>query len=343
MTDINSQPRKTDRPNAIPFSIWHPIIAGVVAGLLLRLVFSGVGGGSWSAMAGAFIYLSPIVVGAITVYVAETKRRRNWGYYIAAPFFANCLYVLGTLAVNIEGLICAIVVVPMFALLGSLGGLLMGVVCRTTQWPKQTLYCLAALPVLLGVAGDQIPTPDVQSSVRRSTVVHATPEQVWGHINNATQIQPEEFSASWAAKIGVPMPLSGVTHTVTEGGGGATTTRRVRESQWNKGVHFDEPITDWVPNRYVRWTYKFDDTSFPAGALDDHVLIGGHYFDLHDTSFTLTPVPEGTRLDVLVHYRVSTQFNFYADRVAQLLLGNMMDTDLLFYKVRSERGLAHTE
>jgi hypothetical protein len=70
------------------------------------------------------------------------------------------------------------------------------------------------------------------------------------------------------------------------------------------------------------------------------VMIGGHYFDMHDTSFTLTPVATGTRLKVQTHYRVSTQFNFYADAVAQLLMGDMLETDLVFYKRRSEAAQA---
>jgi len=39
-------------------------------------------------------------VGAVTVYVAERKQRRTWKFHFYAPFFANCLYVLGTLLVG---------------------------------------------------------------------------------------------------------------------------------------------------------------------------------------------------------------------------------------------------
>jgi hypothetical protein len=330
----DTQPELPDMPvmmspmSRIPFSWWAPLLAGVGGGILLRFFFSGGAGSNWSAMAGAFIYLSPLVVGAITVYVAETRERRTWGYYLWAPFVANCLYVLGTLLINVEGLICAIVIIPMFAGLGALGGLLMGLVCRMTNWPRQTFYGFAALPLVFGALGDYLPEPTVFNSVQRSTFIHAAPEQVWAHLNHTTDIKPEEFGTTWAARIGVPMPLSGITQSTANG--------RVRVTHWGKSVQFDEPITDWQPSRYVRWTYRFTPTSFPPHALDDHVLIGGHYFDLHDTSFTLTPVAGGTRLDVAAHYRVTTQFNFYADRVAQLLMGDMLETDLQFYKRRSE-------
>ena len=102
-----------------------------------------------------------------------------------------------------------------------------------------------------------------------------------------------------------------------------------------KGVHFEGVITDWKPEQLVRWTYRFQSDSFPAGALDDHVLIGGHYFDLIDTSYQLTPQGSGTRLTLKVHYRVSTQFNLYANWVAQFLLGNFGDVALTFYQQRS--------
>ena len=63
--------------------------------------------------------------------------------------------------------------------------------------------------------------------------------------------------------------------------------------------------------------------------------IGGHYFDLVDTSYTLTPVSEGTELKVRMSYRVSTQFNWYADPLARLLLGDVAQVNLEYYAARS--------
>ena len=87
----------------------------------------------------------------------------------------------------------------------------------------------------------------------------------------------------------------------------------------------------------MRWTYRFQPDSFPRGALDDHVVIGGHYFDVVDTDFHLAPQDGGaaTLLSVRLHYRVSTAFNPYADWVARLLLGNFSEVLLDLYKTRS--------
>ena len=332
MTIPSSSDFTPEQQSTLPFRKVYPLVAGVAMGILLRLFFSGLPGTGWSAMAGAFIYGAPIFVGAVTVYVAELKERRGWAYYFWAPFIANSLFVLGTLLIMIEGLICAIVIIPLFSALGALGGLAMGIICRLTNWPKQTLSALAILPLALGFAGDLLPTPQEFSRVESSIFISARPEAVWQQITQAKDISPDDFKGSWAARIGVPMPLAGVT--IYEAG--SSPTGYVRRAGWEKKVHFEGVITDWQPAQYLRWTYRFSPDSFPKHALDDHVMIGGHYFDLIDTRFKLVAVNGGTKLTVSASYRVSTQFNFYAERVAQFLLRNMLDTAAGFFKYRSE-------
>ena len=73
----------------LPFSGWWPVGFGAFAGLLLRLVYMGLPGEPYSAMLGSFIMGSPILVGAVTVYLAELEERRTWGYYFVAPVVAT--------------------------------------------------------------------------------------------------------------------------------------------------------------------------------------------------------------------------------------------------------------
>ena len=345
MTEQPPPPRSPNLPPPVE-SIWriywrtlpmlkrYPVLAGALAGVLLRLVFSGQGGSRWSPMVGGFIFLAPIFVGMLTVYLAERQHRRSWTYYFMAPVLATGLFVAGTLVLLIEGWICAIVIIPMFAVLGGLGGIAMGYLCRMTNWPRPPLQCAAALPLIVAALGPLIATPAETGMIERSVVVEAPPSTVWLNINDVRNIQPEEMAGALALRIGVPAPVSGVTRG-TPGG-------RVRTSRWGKQVHFDEIIQEWQPNRYVRWTYRFAPDSFPRKALDDHVVIGGHYFDVLDTSFTLQPVSGGTStlLTTRVRYRISTQFNFYADWVAQILLGNLSNVGLRLYKARSEHMVA---
>ncbi|MET3915235.1 hypothetical protein ABID97_002017 [Variovorax sp. OAS795] len=325
-------PLRDTRVPHMPFAWVSPLLAGAAAALVLRIAFGGLPGQRYSAMLGSFVFLAPAVCGAVTVYMAERIKRRGWGYYVCVPWVSTALFVLGTLLVYIEGIICAIVIVPLFSVMGSLGGLAMGIVCRITHWPKPALYGFAVLPLVLGAIEPHWPNPDQISRTSRTLFIAAPAERVWHELNDARDIRPSEVGDAWAYRIGVPMPVAGVTEDTPEG--------RVRKVQWQKNVHFEEIVTEWRPLQRVSWRYRFSPDSFPAGALDDHVVIGGHYFDLRDSAYTLTPREGGTELRIDVSWRVSTRFNWYADRVAQFLLGDFSEHILRFYKARSESAAA---
>ena len=106
---------------SLPYSKWWPLIVGIVTGIAMRLVFSGKPGGPYAAMMSSFVLLVPLLVGAVTVYVAEMQRRRSWAYYVWAPALANVLFVVGTMAIMIEGLICAVLIGPLFGTVGAIG------------------------------------------------------------------------------------------------------------------------------------------------------------------------------------------------------------------------------
>ena len=323
-----------DGARKMPYSSWWPLFVGAIAGLAMRLVYSGEPGGSFSAMSAGFVYLAPLLVGAVTVFAAERQMPRTWGYYFRAGAMANLLFVVGTMLALIEGLICAVVIVPLFMLIGGFAGLLMGFVCRKLIWPRTTLYSLAALPLVLSVltAAAPVPPPQRVDRIERSIVIAAPPAIVWQQIHDARDIQPAEVQQGWMYRIGVPLPQSGVTRETDHG--------RVREITMGKQIRFEQVEQERHENRHVRWRYRFGKDSIPAGALDDHVAIGGHYFDLIDTAYTLAPVADGsaTRLSIDMGYRVSTDFNWYARPVASLLIGNFEDVILKFYARRAERS-----
>jgi hypothetical protein len=328
--DQNSSPHPR-REGSLPFSLAWPLIVGAAAGLALRtFAFTGDPGEPYAAMMGSFIYLSPTVVGVVTIYIAERYERRSWGYYFGAAFLANVLYVFGALLIMIEGMICAILIVPLFALLGGMAGLLMGVVCRLTNWPKQTLYSVAMLPLLLGSLESDMPLPASIRTVQRTTLINAPPEIVWRHFHSTAHIEAESVEHAWIYQIGVPLPQSAITSQGAE--------KAIRTVRMHKNVYFEQHFFEWEAPRIARWKYRFAEDSFPAGALDEHVVIGGHYFDLEEGSFILTPRGQQTELSVSIRYRLSTQFNWYAAPIAQALMGNLEETLLGYYKDKSERA-----
>jgi hypothetical protein len=311
----------------MPFKFWWPLIAGAATGLALRLVYSGAAGDAYNAMAFGFVVFAPIAVGAATAFTAERIRRRTLGYHIAASAAATALFVLGSLLALIEGMICAIIILPLFTALGMVGGVLMGLVCRFTNWPKQTLCCVLLLPLALGGVDRDLPLPDNVLEVERAVLIGAPPEVVWGELMNARDIRADELENAWLFRIGVPVPLDG--RIVA----GPQPARRVRMA---KNVYFDELITESRENERVSWTYRFYPDSFPPYALDEHVAVGGLYFDVRDTSYTLARRGDGTEVRMRIGFRVSTRFNWYANPVARYLIGNLIESNLGYYRRRSE-------
>lgn len=312
----------------LPFSRWWPIFSGAIVGILIRFVFSEEPGQSYSAMRAVFIIFSPLAVAAVTVYLAETKARRSWRYYMAAGAFANMLFVFGTLLIMIEGLICAIIILPLFGLIGALSGLLMGAICRVTKWPKQAVYSFVLLPLVLGVLPPEESHQQRYEVTERSVLIATEPAKIWQQLLHVENIKEEEVGQAWMYRIGVPLPIEGIAQATPEG--------LVRKVTMGKSIHFDQVATDWEKDRYVKWQYRFDKNSFPPNALDEHVKIGGHYFDIIDTVYTLTPItPQTTRLRIQMRYRVSTEFNWYALPVAHYLIGNFEEVILQFYEHRA--------
>jgi hypothetical protein len=312
----------------LPFLAGWPLAAGATLGLALRLVFSSRPGGHFATMLAAFVLMVPTLVGALTVYLAERQYRRSWGYYIGAPALANTLLIVGALLTKLEGTICAILLIPLAALFGAVGGLVMGIVCRYTRRASQTVYSMAVLPLLLGPLESQIPARDRIEAVDREVTVAAPAGRVWQQIWEVNNIQPNEVDRGWIYRIGVPVPQSGITQRTPDG--------LVRRIRMGKGIHFDQVYVSWQPERYVLWTYRFAPDSVPPAALDDHVRIGGAYFDLIAASYTLTPVDNGTRLRVSMQYRVSTHYNWYTGRLARWLIGDFEERMLDCYRVRSQ-------
>lgn len=313
---------------------WVPLLVGAALGVVMRLLYSGKPLRAFDAMSGSFFVVVPMAVGAVAVYIAEREKRRSWTAHFWIGAGANALFVLGTVLLMIEGLICAIVAMPVFGLFGALAGVAMGQVCHRLNRPRPIVLSLTALPLLTGGLEQYLPVPDAVTSVERSRIIAASPDRVWAQLLNAPDIRPAEIGEAWMYRIGVPLPSSATTR-LSDG-------QYVRHITMGKGIHFDQVAQDFEPGRRVRWLYRFAPDSFPPRALDDHVRIGGQYFDLIDTEYSLQKVSGGTKLQVRITYRVSTAFNWYAGRIAAVLVGNFEAAALEFYAHRAEGNASET-
>lgn len=327
----NGAPEPATQKGRFPLNKLTPIVVGMVYGLLLRVIFSGnlvEGIEPLGVMTAAFVLFVPIAIGAITVYVAEKIERKSFLFYFFGPWLSITLVAIGAAITQLEGSICIAIAMPLFLVLGSASGVAMGVVCRLLKKPARTVQSIAILPFLFSISELGRSPPADFHEVKRSVLISSTPDVVWHHINFPIGINPAELEGGFAYRIGIPFPVEA--RTLTSGVGGK------RHLIWQRGISFDEEITAWEENRHIAWKYIFNQDSFPPGSMDEHVVIGGQYFNLVDTSYTLSPENGKTRLEITVKFTVSTTFNWYATPWATFLITDTANAILHFYKNRSE-------
>ncbi|HEU4664019.1 MAG TPA: hypothetical protein VFS55_08310, partial [Dokdonella sp.] len=101
--------------------------AGALYGLLMRLLFVlpfyREHGGASGVMLASFVFLVPMLIGALTVYLMPPLQR-TLGRALVAPLVPVLAFVGGTAILLIEGSICIALAMPIFLLAAMLGGLL---------------------------------------------------------------------------------------------------------------------------------------------------------------------------------------------------------------------------
>ena len=90
----------------------------------------------------------------------------------------------------------------------------------------------------------------------------------------------------------------------------------VRQASFAGGVVFVETVTVWEPGERLEFSIAADPNSIPMRTLDQHVTVGGEFFDVLEGRYRIERLsdPSGSRvrLHLASRHRVSTRFNVYA-------------------------------
>jgi hypothetical protein len=282
-------------------------------------------------MSFSFLFLGPFVAGFFTVDQAAAREPLPIKQWIIAPWIPILLNLALAIAVYWEGLICAIFIIPPAMILASLGGVTAGFIhrYRHKRSSSTTLLCMAVAPLLLCILETHLNQPLQTRTVDTSIVIHASIPTVWQNIERVRPIAPSELRRSWANAIGFPRPVAAtLSH---EGVGG------VRNASFERGLNFTETITDWVPNQHIAFTIKADTAAIPRTTLDEHVTVGGRFFDVLTGEYDLHALPNG---DTLLHLssreRLSTDFNAYAAMWSDAVMRDMQSNILHVIRNRCE-------
>ena len=309
------------------------MLAGLTYGLVARFAFSVTAiMGVWGIMTLGFIFWLPMALGAVTVFVAQRKAERTWVLSIFLPWIPALLGIGSALLLSWEGLICVIMALPVYLAMASLGGYLVWIGTRRTlqSAPNTVLVAtLALLPFLSAQVEQKFALPMTHRLVKTEIFIEASPSTVWQNIIRVPKIRETEQRRISFHVLGFPKPIEAtLSH---EGVGG------IRHASFEGGLVFVETVITWEPQRELAFSIEVDPELVPATTLDEHVVVGGPFFETLAGRYRIEPMEKG---GVVLHlestHRLSTRFNFYSRWWSDLIMRDIQDYILVILKERCE-------
>jgi len=313
-------------------SRFRTLLLGLAAGVAYGFLCMWLVNSSHKAVSVSYIFGLPVVLGAIPVLFSSREQLANYQFYLVAPWLITLLVFCLGLVSGLEGLLCLLVIVGPFMVLGSLGAFLVRLV-RLRRAPQTPLYVsllVLLLPLAAGLLEQQLMATDHIYTVVTTRDIAAPAAVVWPRIQSVRHIKRAEIKPHFVHLAGVPRPLDGYLDNPAVGG--------VRHITWEQGLHFRERITRWQPGRGFAYDIEVDAASIPPRTLDEHVVVGGRYFDVLRGSYTLTPLAANKcRVQLTCTYRVTTNLPAYSRLWADFLLSDFNTMILEVIQVRCER------
>lgn len=311
------------------------VTVGFIYGAALRFGF-GIEKGIFQTITVGFILFTPFAMGFITIFVIERRQAQRiwtWFLYPWIPVLA------GVAAAGIflwEGLICIVMFMPVALVAATVGGVAAGLIARMVRSRASrnaSLACVMFFPFLITPFEHQLLSQRDLRSVESVIDIKAAPAVVWSNIERVPAIRTSELQPSWSHAIGFPNPVEATLS--KEGVGG------IRNATFEKGVFFIETVDDWDPQHHLGFSIRAQTASIPKTTLDEHVTVGGQYFDVLHGDYELEPLPNGvTRLHLQSLHRVSTDLNWYAHLWTDSIMRDLQVRILQVIRDRCERQTA---
>jgi hypothetical protein len=308
------------------------IIVPVTFAILIRLAFGAnflddfVDVMSWN-----FFTTVPAAVGALFVYFSSENSARSIRYRIFGPWIPVVLIIFFTIAFQIEGWGCWIMISPLFLLSSSIGGLIGGYLKTRKSRKNKNLNVseIVLLPFLIGPIEKSIPrNPDVFTTFT-AIDINADAATIWDNVTSVRKIGTAEDHSKLIDILGFPKPLEAKLDTLAVGG--------ARKAIFERGLIFNETVTQYDDKKSMSFTIKANTYEIPSTTLDEHILIGGEYFDMLDGTYKLEKRGDNHYSLVLYsNFSMNTTFNSYAGIWGHYIMKDIQDNILTVIKNRSE-------
>jgi hypothetical protein len=312
-------------------------LIGSTVALLFALVIYWVFRMNWwqelfTVMSLSFLLCMPFGMGFLTVYFAGEKITQNKLDSIVLPWLPLLGFVFVTLFWQIEGWACWAMILPLFMIASSLGGLTRRRMVLKNRKKDSTLSIsiIVLLPLLLSPIEALIGKIPGTYKADTHIDIAAPASAIWPQVTRVSTIAEHEDTGWLNKSLGFPRPVKAELN--YEGIGA------YREAIFTGGLIFHETVSEYRHESRMVFAIKADPHEIPSTTMDEHVVIGGDYFDVLNGTYELEKLAENSyRLHLYSHFKLNTTFNFYASWWAKWIMRDIQNNILGVIKKRAEK------
>lgn len=301
-------------------------------GLVCRLLFVAQPLSGWLQIVSmAFVYTMPFSLGALVCFLGYKFDQPSGFWALGAPPLTMGVLLIGSLVFGFEAAICVLVVSPIVMACTVFGGWMMSLLLKRISKGYLQVTFVLLLPYAVSPIEQMWHAPHETRVMRNVVTIHATPDTIWNQIYQVPPIQKEELPSQWIYFIGFPRPIAA---TIDKQGIGGR-----RHATFERDVSFFEVVTHWEPLKKLSFTIKADPDFIPHTAFDEHIIVGGRFYDVLDGTYDIEPHADGScTLHLSSTHRLSTRFNWYAGWWSEWVMDQIQGSILEVIRKRCEKA-----
>lgn len=303
----------------------------VIYAIILRFIF---GINSWSniysVMNNSFLLCLPTITGILTMFFSKEAQVKKLNYRFFMPWVPILIFFVLTLLLAWEGWACWLMVLPVFLIAASIGGFI-GAYIKLRKKNKIYLSFLMLFPFFMSPIEQMIGSIPATYEAYTYIDIQSDAEKIWKNVTNVSAIPIEQDKGWLTRSLGFPRPVKAELDFNGIGG--------YREAIFTNGLVFHETVTEYKDQEKMVFTIKANPHEIPSTTLDEHIVIGGKYFDVLNGIYRLEKLNSHTyRLHLSSHFQLSTTFNAYAGLWAKWIMKDIQNNILQVQKYRAENG-----
>lgn len=306
------------------------ILVPVCVAIISHFIFSsGTMEGLWGLMTVGFLFGIPTGMGALTVFVSRKEDVLSKTYSVLMPWLTVTVFMIITLLFKTEGWGCWVMAMPLFLALSSIGGLIARHYKLKDKNKLQVSLVMVLLPFLIAPVEHLIGAIPGRYKADTHIDIHAPAEKIWENVTRVREI-PASQDKGWLTKaLDFPRPVKAELDYTGVGG--------VREAIFTGGLVFHETVTEYVAQQKMVFTIKANPYEIPSTTMEEHIVIGGEFFDVLNGTYELEQLGKDYyRVHLYSHFKLNTTFNFYASVWAGWIMKDIQGNILQVLKTRCE-------